>query len=106
MAKVTAELLVLGKHWLEATSSTTKPELNTAVAEALGSETIEPTGKLQKIEANQLIEILRAAPKQLRYNIFTQQIEEEEKVLEGIERFYQARDERQDLQGGCDGLCR
>ena len=67
-----------------------KPELNiTAVAEALGAETIEPTGeKLQKIEANQLLEILRAAPKQLRYNIFTQQIEEEEKVLEGIERFY------------------
>ena len=50
---------------------------------------MEPTGeKLQKIEADQLIEILRAAPKQLRYNIFTQQIEEEENVLKGIERFY------------------
>ena len=32
--------------------------------------------------------MLCAAPKQYRYNIFTQQIEQEEKVLEGIERFY------------------
>ena len=60
-----------------------------AIAQSLSAEKIEPTGeKLQKIEADQLIEILRAAPKQLRYNIFTQQIEEEENVLKGIERFY------------------
>ena len=67
-----------------------KPELNiTAVAESLGSDEIEPTGeKLQKIEADQLLDALRKAPKQYRYNIFTQQIEQEEKVLEGIERFY------------------
>ena len=67
-----------------------KPELNiTAVAESLGSDEIEPSGeKLQKIEADQLLDALRKAPKQYRYNIFTQQIEQEEKVLEGIERFY------------------
>jgi len=67
-----------------------KPELNiTAVAEALDAGEFEPTGeKLQKIEADQLIQLLRASKKEYRYNIFTQQIEQEEKVLEGIERFY------------------
>ena len=67
-----------------------KPELNiTAVAEALDAGEFEPTGeKLQKIEADQLIQLLRAYMKEYRYNIFTQQIEQEEKVLEGIERFY------------------
>jgi len=67
-----------------------KPELNiTAVAEALDAGDFQPTGeKLQKIEADQLIQMLKAAKKELRYNIFTQQIEQEEKVLEGIERFY------------------
>ena len=67
-----------------------KPELNiTAVAEALDAGEFEPTGeKLQKIEADQLIQLLKAAKKQYRYNIFTQQIEQEEEVLEGIERFY------------------
>ena len=67
-----------------------KPELNiTAVAEALDAGEFEPTGeKLQKIEADQLIQLLLKASKQYRYNIFTQQIEQEDKVLEGIERFY------------------
>ena len=67
-----------------------KPELNiTAVAEALDAGEFEPTGeKLQKIEADQLIQLLRASKKEYRYNIFTQQIEQEEKVLDGIERFY------------------
>ena len=67
-----------------------RQELNiTAVAEALGADSIEPSGeKLQKIEADQLLDALRAAKKQFRYNIFTQQIEQEEKVLEGIERYY------------------
>ena len=31
---------------------------------------------------------MRAAKKPYRYNVFTQQIEQEEKVLEGIERYY------------------
>lgn len=67
-----------------------KPELNiSAVAEALSAEEIEPSGeKLQKIEADQLLQILKAAKKPFRYNIFTQQIEQEEQVLEGIERYY------------------
>ena len=67
-----------------------KPELNiTAVAEALDAGDFEPTGeKLQKIEADQLIQLLKASKKQFRYNIFTQQIEQEEQVLEGIERYY------------------
>jgi tetratricopeptide (TPR) repeat protein len=67
-----------------------KPELNiTAVAEALSAEEFEPTGeKLQKIEADQLLQALRSAEKPFRYNIFTQQIEQEEKILEGIERYY------------------
>lgn len=67
-----------------------KPELNiTAVAEALDAGDFQPTGeKLQKIEADQLIQMLKASKKEYRYNIFTQQIEQEEKVLEGIERFY------------------
>ena len=67
-----------------------RQELNiTAVAEALGADTIEPSGeKLQKIEADQLLDALRAAKKQFRYNIFTQQIEQEDQVLEGIERYY------------------
>ena len=67
-----------------------KPELNiTAVAEALDAGDFEPTGeKLQKIEADQLIQLLKASKKEFRYNIFTQQIEQEEQVLEGIERYY------------------
>ena len=67
-----------------------RQELNiTAVAEALGADSIEPSGeKLQKIEADQLLDALRAAKKQFRYNIFTQQIEQEDQVLEGIERYY------------------
>ena len=67
-----------------------KPELNiTAAAQALDTGEFEPTGeKLQKIEADQLLQMLRAAKKEYRYNIFTQQIEQEEEVLEGIERFY------------------
>ena len=66
------------------------PQLNvTAIAEALGEEKIEASGeKLQKVEASQLLELLRAAKKPFRYNVFTQQIEQEEKVLEGIERYY------------------
>ena len=35
--------------------------------------------KLQKIEADQLIQLLRASKKEYRYNIFTQQIEQEER---------------------------
>ncbi len=72
------------------TATPQKPELNiTAVAEALSAEEFEPTGeKLQKIEAYQLLQALRSAEKPFRYNIFTQQIEQEEKVLEGIERYY------------------
>ena len=67
-----------------------KPEINiTAAAQALDAGKFEPTGeKLQKIEADQLIELLRAAERPFRYNVFTQQIEQEDKVLEGIERFY------------------
>ena len=67
-----------------------RKELNiTAIAEALGEEKIEASPeKLQKIEAAQLIDLLRSAKKEFRYNVFTQQIEQEEKVLEGIERYY------------------
>ena len=67
-----------------------KTEINiTAAAQALDAGNFEPTGeKLQKIEADQLIELLRAAERPFRYNVFTQQIEQEESVLEGIERFY------------------
>tara|TARA_Y100000033_G_scaffold46585_1_gene51199 strand:+ start:80 stop:2221 length:2142 start_codon:yes stop_codon:yes gene_type:complete len=66
------------------------PQLNvTAIAEALGEERIEPTGeRLQKVEAGQLMELLRSAKKPFAYNVFTQQIEQEDKVLEGIERYY------------------
>ena len=67
-----------------------RKELNiTAIAEALGEEKIEASPeKLQKIEAAQLIDLLRSAKKEFRYNVFTQQIEQEDKVLEGIERYY------------------
>jgi len=67
-----------------------KTQVNlSAVAASLGDEHIEPTGeKLQKIEANQLLSLLRDMPRSLRYNIFTQQIEQEELVLKGLERFY------------------
>lgn len=68
-----------------------KPTVNIkAVAESLCSEgPIEPSGeKLQKIEADQLLELLSQCPKPFRYNVFTQQIEQEEKVIEGIDRYY------------------
>lgn len=53
----------------------------------------EPTGeKLQKVEADQLLAMLRKPEKdgspRFRYNVFTQQIEIRGKVAEGVERFY------------------
>ena len=73
------------------------PEKNvTAVAEVLSGTEIQPSGeKLRKVEAPEVLEGLRRE-KKLRYNIFTQQIEVEDKVLEGIERFYLKL-----AQGGC-----
>ena len=48
--------------------------------------------KLQKLESNELLAMLRAPAKdgspQFRYNVFTQQIEILGKVAEGVERFY------------------
>lgn len=53
----------------------------------------EPSGeKLQKVEADQLLAMLRKPEKdgspRFRYNVFTQQIEIRGKVAEGVERFY------------------
>ena len=49
-------------------------------------------GKLQKVEAPHLLDMLRAPDKdgspRFRYNVFTQQIEIRGEVAEGIERFY------------------
>ena len=60
-----------------------------AIANALGSDEIEASGeKPQKIEPKQLMQELRTAKKRFRYNVFTQQIEQEEVVIKGIERFY------------------
>ena len=50
--------------------------------------TIEPSGRrLVKMEANELLQQLRQAGN-LRYNVFTQQIERNGKVLEGAEHYY------------------
>ena len=49
---------------------------------------IEPSGRrLVKIEADELLQQLRQA-NNLRYNVFTQQIERNGKVLEGAEHYY------------------
>lgn len=67
----------------------------TTVANALGAE-IEPAAergdKLQKVEADALLTMLREHEKdgspRFRYNVFTQQIEILGQVAEGVERFY------------------
>mgnify|MGYP001176342603 CR=1 FL=1 len=60
-----------------------------AVSQVLSGLEIEPSGeKLKKIEVPELLEGLRKGAQKLKYNIFTQQIEIEDKVLEGIERYY------------------
>ncbi|MEB3319678.1 MAG: VapE domain-containing protein [Cyanobium sp.] len=64
-----------------------------AKVEADADAAPEPTGdKLQKVEADQLLAMLRKPEKdgspRFRYNVFTQQIEIRGKVAEGVERFY------------------
>ncbi len=52
------------------------------------TKAIEPSGRrLTKIEADELLQQLREA-NNLRYNVFTQQIERNGKVLEGAEHYY------------------
>lgn len=45
-------------------------------------------GKPQKLETAELLELLRAKGKNIRFNTFTQQIEIKGKVVDGIDRFY------------------
>ena len=60
-----------------------------ALAKAFESGELETTGeRLQKWEADQLLRFLRSLSREYRYNVFTQQIEQEDEVVEGIERFY------------------
>jgi predicted P-loop ATPase len=45
-------------------------------------------GKPQKLEAAELLEYLRAGKDDIRFNIFTQQIEINNEVVEGVDRYY------------------
>lgn len=60
-----------------------------SIANVLGTDEIIASGeKPIKLEPKQLMQELRNAKKTFRYNVFTQQIEQEEIVVKGIERYY------------------
>jgi hypothetical protein len=68
---------------------------STVLIESNGKTTIQdgppPTTKLERIEANALLAILRPLDGKLpkfRYNVFTQQVETKNAPIEGIERYY------------------
>lgn len=72
---------------VKSTGKPAKPDAETSEPAAL------PMGdKPQKLEAKQLLDMLRAPDKdgssRFRYNVFTQQIEIRGEVAEGVERFY------------------
>ena len=44
--------------------------------------------EIRKVEAIELLNLLRESPQSIRFNVFTQQVEIDEKTIVGIERFY------------------
>lgn len=57
------------------------------VSEA-GDHSTPIAGKPQKLEAAELLELLRSKRDDIRFNTFTRQIEIKGKVLDGVDRFY------------------